>query len=73
MSPGRRDRRCRLPAISVKSKDVPVVFASGRARLRTNPAVTGSPEALNTIGMLVVACRAASVGGVPLLRAKDKR
>src|SRR4030095_14495726 len=37
------------------------------------PAVTGSPEALNTIGMLVVACRAASVDGVPLLRAKDER
>ena len=44
-------------AISVKSRDVRVTLVSARARLRTNPAPTGSPEADITIGILFEACR----------------
>jgi hypothetical protein len=37
----------------------------GRARLATRPARTGSPTPTITIGIVVVAALAASVGGVP--------
>ena len=57
-----------MPAVSVKSSDVPVTLPSGRARLRANPAVIGSEAPDITIGMLVVARRAAAVVGVPIAR-----
>src|SRR6202048_2387947 len=49
------------PAVCEES---PVTFPPGRARLATIPAPTGSPADM-TIGMELVALRAASVAGVP--------
>ena len=43
----------------------PVTFPPGRARLVTRPEATGSPLDAMTIGMVVVACLAACVPGVP--------
>src|SRR5207247_10650760 len=40
---------------------VPVRFAPGRARLATTPLARGSPIATKTIGVVCVACLAASV------------
>src|SRR4051794_22459033 len=39
----------------------PVMFPPGRERLATCPSPTGSAWAANTIGMVLVACRAAFV------------
>lgn len=41
----------------------PVMLLPGRARLATRPAATGSPETVKTMGIVLVACLAASVGG----------
>ncbi len=49
------------------SKDslvVPVRLPPGRARLATRPSATGSPPTEKTMGIVVVAALAASVGGV---------
>src|SRR5262245_35414193 len=54
----------RFPLISVASPEKPVAFPPGRARLATTPAPTGSPTAVKTIGMVLVACRAAIAAGV---------
>ncbi len=43
----------------------PVMFPPGFARLATNPAVTGSPTSVITRGIVLVACRAARVPGLP--------
>jgi len=52
-------------AISVPRIVLPVTFASGRAKLATNPARTGSPTAIMTIGIVVVVCLAACVAALP--------
>ena len=43
---------------------MPVIFPPGRARLATSPSRTGSPIAVTTIGIVVVACCAARPAGV---------
>ena len=48
-------------------QDTPVMFPPGRARLATNPVVTGSMAATMTIGSSAVACFAAWIAGVPLV------
>src|SRR5215813_15182066 len=45
-------------------KDSPVMLPPGRDRLRTRPAATGSPLEPMTIGIVVVACFAASMPAV---------
>jgi hypothetical protein len=45
---------------AVSSIDVPVMFPPGRARVATCPRPTGSAWTANTMGMVVVACLAAS-------------
>jgi len=50
---------------SEASKACPVTFPPGRAKLETNPASTGSFMIIATMGMLVVACRAARTAGAP--------
>ena len=45
---------------SVISIDTPVTFPPGRARLATCPTPTGSAWVANTMGIVVVACLAAS-------------
>jgi hypothetical protein len=42
----------------------PVTLPPGRARFATNPAATGSPLLVITMGMVVVAFLAANAGGV---------
>ena len=42
----------------------PVMFPPGRARLETSPALTGSPTAANTMGIALVAFRAARTPGL---------
>ena len=66
-SPGTssRSRSSRLPARSVDRTDSPVTLPPGRARLATSPLPTGSPAAVNTIGIAVVTCFAAVISGVP--------
>src|SRR5262249_53095194 len=69
-SPGTssRSRSSRLPARSVDRTDNPVTLLSGRARLATSPLPTGSPATENTIGIVAVACVAATISGVPEVR-----
>src|SRR5262249_1881760 len=66
-SPGTssRSRSSRLPARSVDRTDSPVTLPPGRARLATSPLPTGSPATENTIGIVAVACFAATISGVP--------
>ena len=49
-------------------KVVPVIFPPGRARLATSPSRTGSPIAVTTIGIVVVACCAARCGRSATMR-----
>src|ERR1700730_18127914 len=59
-------RSCkRLPATSGPRMVFPVILPPGRARLDTSPAPTGSPIPIMMMGIVVVACLAARVGGVP--------
>src|SRR6516225_4480890 len=53
-----------LPAVSGVSLDRPVMLPPGRGKLATTPLPTGSPAVANTIGIIDVACFAASTGGV---------
>jgi len=46
----------------------PVALPAGRARLATNPALTGSTTATNTIGIVRVACCNAPTIGLPIAR-----
>src|SRR3954469_16480188 len=43
----------------------PVTFAPGRPRLATSPAPTGSASCAMTMGVVPVACLAATLAGVP--------
>jgi len=59
-------RSCnRLPATSGPRMVFPVILPPGLLKLATSPAPTGSPTPIMTMGIVVVACLAASVGGVP--------
>lgn len=55
----------RFAASSGLKKDNPVIFPRGRTSLVTKPNATGSRVATVTIGIIVVACLAAWVPGVP--------
>ena len=55
----------RFGPISMPIMVVPVTLPPGRLRLATSPASTGSPPAVNTIGMELVAALAASGDGSP--------
>ena len=50
---------------SVVIRESPVMFPPGRARLAAKPLLIGSPTAAVTMGIVVVARRSASTGGVP--------
>src|SRR5215472_4711773 len=65
--PGTTSRRSstRLPARSACWLERPVALPVGRSKLGTRPVLTGSLTLANTIGITEVACRAASVAGVP--------
>ena len=66
-SPGTsaRNNSKRFPISSPELKERPVALPPGCPRLVTIPAPTGSPTPTNTIGIVAVALRAASVAGVP--------
>ena len=49
-----------MPTIAEVRKDVPVTLPPGRARLATSPLPTGSPTLTMTIGIVRVACMAAT-------------
>lgn len=51
----------RFPSSSGPVKVNPVAFPSGRAKLATSPALTGSPMLAKTMGIVLVACLAARV------------
>src|SRR6516164_10839799 len=55
-----RSNSSRLLAVSGNRSDKPVTLPPGRARLATRPLPTGSPTATATIGIVDVACFAAS-------------
>src|SRR6516164_1625712 len=44
---------------------LPVIFPPGRAMPGTSPTPTGSPIAIMTMGIVIVACLAAKLAGVP--------
>src|SRR6266498_2995918 len=53
-------------ASDLRAKDgVPSELPPGLSKLATSPAPTGSPTPIITMGIVVVACLAARVGGVP--------
>ena len=54
----------RFPLNSGVRRLNPVTFPPGRAKLATRPALTGSPTATITIGMVLVAAFAARLAGV---------
>jgi hypothetical protein len=53
-----------LPGHLADDIGVPVMFPPGRGRLSTSPVTTGSPTLVITMGMVLVACFAASTAGV---------
>src|SRR5262245_49186943 len=56
---------CRRLAVSSGARNAnPVTFPPGRARLDTSPSATASPRAKATMGIVVVACRAARAAAV---------
>src|SRR5499427_2795714 len=55
----------RFPPKSGAMRFIPVTLPPGRARLATSPLPNGSPAAVMTIGMVEVACLAASGARVP--------
>src|SRR5438874_5782199 len=55
----------RLAPTSGPRMVLPVIFPPGRARLGTSRARTGSPIEIMTMGIVVVACLAAKLAGVP--------
>src|SRR5262249_15111223 len=57
----------RLPLSSGAKVDSPVMFPPGRARLATNPLLTGSVSFAMTMGIVVVASLAARVANVPVV------
>src|SRR5262249_15128247 len=61
----------RLPPRSGLSTVLPVMLLPGRARLATKPVRTASPTPIITMGIVVVAALAASVGGVPKIAIKS--
>ena len=54
----------RFPFSSVGRAETPVTFPSGRARLATSPAATGSPALTMTMGIVLVALFAANADKV---------
>src|SRR5215471_9707272 len=66
-NPGANWRRnsISLPGVSADCADMPVTLPPGRLKLSTKPEPTGSELAANTIGIVVVACFAASTGADP--------
>jgi hypothetical protein len=54
----------RFPSISGEIEVTPVMFPPGRAKLATRPVATGSPTAIMTSGIDVVAFLTASEAGV---------
>src|SRR5262249_9211748 len=56
----------RLPPSSGAIRLIPVTLPPGRARLATSPLPNGSPAAVMTIGMVVVARLAANGARVPI-------
>ena len=57
-----------LPIMGQSTKEKPVIFPPGRARLATKPCPTGSFTTENTIGMLRVACLSAARTGARRLQ-----
>ncbi len=55
----------RFPLSSEERNDNPVMFPPGRARLAMRPVPTGSSLSTITMGIVVVACLAAWIAGVP--------
>src|SRR6266705_4819945 len=55
----------RRPMKSGESLDTPVTLLPGWERLLTRPACTGSPTPASTIGIVLVACLAATAALVP--------
>src|SRR5260370_30237257 len=58
----------RFASSSAARKEHPVMFPPGRARFVTIPLPTGSPMTPMTMGVVVVACFAASTASVPQVR-----
>jgi hypothetical protein len=69
-SPGTISRKSvtRLLATSKFWFERPVTLPPGRARLVTKPLPTGSPDPTKTIGIFDVACIAAAVEGVAVVK-----
>ena len=61
-----RSSSSRFAASSAAKKLIPVALPPGRARLVTSPSLTGSSGTMNTVGIVVVACAAATDAGALL-------
>ena len=60
--PGMVEELARMKVDAIVATGTPVALPPGRLRLVTSPSLTGSPEPLNTIGIVEVAAFAATAG-----------